>query len=84
MCTAPVVITLVVLGFLYGAAILGVFVFIALPRLLANWIGFRLVSALRRIPARALRPRVRGRPPIVRRPVPTRYTPSYGAPRNRV
>ena len=94
MCTVPVLISVVVLGFLYGAAFFSGLIFIALPRLFSSWIGFSLIRSLRRIPFRPPRFRLRPFRPIRPRPriprprfqrpprrFPLRYNPSYGNPR---
>jgi len=70
---APVVITLVILGGLYGTALASVYIVIVFPRMFA-----RSVS-------RIIRPRLVIRPPRFSRPPRLyiiRYYPSYGAPRS--
>ena len=70
---APVVITLVILGGLYGTALASVYIVIVFPRMFV-----RSVS-------RIIRPRLVIRPPRFSRPPRlyiTRYYPSYGAPRS--
>jgi len=69
---APVVITLVVLGGLYGAAFAGVCTFVVSPRMIAGSVG-------RSVRPPAIRPPRFPRPP--RRPIITRFHRYYGVPR---